>query len=102
MEVVLEGVRELRFTDGAPVRAASGVARFGDGFLVAQDDATHAAWFRDGPATRVRLLPPNGGRDTFDEASGTKHLKPDLEAACEVTTHAPGCCSSARARRLSG
>ena len=61
MEVVLEGVRELRFTDGAPVRAASGVARFGDGFLVAQDDATQAAWFRDGPATRVRLLPPNGG-----------------------------------------
>jgi len=87
MEVVLEGVRELRFTDGAPVRAASGVARFGDGFLVAQDDATHAAWFSDGPATPVRLLPPSEGRDTFDEASGTKHLKPDLEAACEVTTH---------------
>ncbi len=87
MEIVLEGVRELRFTDGAPVRAASGVARFGDGFLVAQDDATHAAWFSDGPATPVRLLPPSEGRDTFDEASGTKHLKPDLEAACEVTTH---------------
>ena len=90
MEIVLEGVRELHFTDGAPVRAASGVARFGDGFLVAQDDATHAAWFRDGPATPVRLLPPTRGRDTFDEASGTKHLKPDLEAACEVTARDAG------------
>ena len=86
MKVALDGVRELRFEDGAPVRAASGVAPFGDGFLVAQDDATHAAWFRDGPATPVRVLPPNQGREAFDEASGTKHLKPDLEAACEVTT----------------
>lgn len=86
MKIVLDGVRDLHFVDGAPVRAASGVAPFGDGFLVAQDDATHAAWFRDGPATPVRLLPPKQGRETFDEASGTKHLKPDLEAACEVTT----------------
>lgn len=84
MEIVLEGVRELRFADGSPVRAASGVARLGDGFVVAQDDATHAAWFRGGSATPVRLLPAKEGRETFDEASGTKHLKPDLEAACEV------------------
>ena len=90
MKIVLDGVRDLRFVDGTPVRAASGVAPFGEGFLVAQDDATHAAWFRDGRATPVRLLPPRQGRETFDEASGTKHLKPDLEAACEVTTDGAG------------
>ncbi len=85
MDVELIRVRELRFADGSPVRAASAVARFHGGFLVAQDDATHAAWLRGDRAEPVRLLPPEQGRDTFDEASGTKHLKPDLEAAFEVT-----------------
>ena len=84
MDVELTRVSELRFRDGAPVRAASAVARFHDGFLVAQDDATHAAWLRGEQADPVRLLPPEQGRETFDEASGTKHLKPDLEAAFEV------------------
>ena len=84
MQIDLEDVTELRFSDGSPVRAASAVARFGDGFLVAQDDATHGAWFRDGAATAVRLLPGVQGLETFEDASGTKHLKPDLEAACEV------------------
>lgn len=85
MDVELTRVRELRFRDGTPVRAASAVARFREGFLVAQDDATHAAWLRGEEAERVRLLPPEQGHETFDEASGTKHLKPDLEAALEVT-----------------
>ena len=58
---------------------------FGHGFLVVSDDATHAAWFRAGTVTAVRLLPPVDGHEVFDEASGTKHLKPDLEAACQVT-----------------
>ena len=84
MEIVVEDVRRLRFDDGSPVRAASAVAAWGDGFLVVQDDATHAAWCRDGATTRVRMLPPVDGLDVFDEASGTKHLKPDLEAACRV------------------
>ena len=66
------------------MRAASAVVRFGGGHLVVPDDATHAAWFRGGTVTRVRLLPDVAGRDVFDEASGTKHLKPDLEAACQV------------------
>ena len=35
--------------------------------------------------TPVRLLAPVGGYELFDEASGTKHLKPDFEAACQVT-----------------
>jgi hypothetical protein len=84
MQVDIESVDRLRFADGSPVRAASAVVPFGDGFLVAQDDATHAAWERERDVTPVRLFPPIRGLDVFDEASGTKHLKPDLEAACSV------------------
>ncbi|NYJ00401.1 hypothetical protein HNR19_001099 [Nocardioides thalensis] len=82
MDIQLEAVEELRFPDGSPVRAASAVAPLGDGFVVVQDDATHGAWYRGGTARAVRLLPPVAGLDQFEEASGTKHLKPDLEAAC--------------------
>jgi hypothetical protein len=66
------------------VSAASGIAPFGDGWLVVQDDATSAAWCRGDRVSRVRLLPPIDGRDRFTEAEGTKHLKPDLEVACPV------------------
>jgi hypothetical protein len=61
-----------------------GVAPLGDGWLVAQDDAAHAAWLRDGRAERVRLVPSVEGHDVFTSAAGTKHLKPDMEAACPV------------------
>jgi hypothetical protein len=54
MQIEIEQVERLRFDHGGPVRAASAVAGFGDGFLVVQDDATHAAWFIDGRATAVR------------------------------------------------
>ncbi|RHW26532.1 hypothetical protein D0Z08_14515 [Nocardioides immobilis] len=84
MDIEVEGVERLRHADGSPVRAASALAPLGDGFLVVQDDAAHGAWFRAGSASAVRLLPPVDGHDLFDEASGTKHLKPDLEAACVV------------------
>jgi len=84
MQIEIEGVERLRFDHGGPVRAASAVTAFGNGFLVVQDDATHAAWFLDGRATAVRLLPPVEGLEAFDELSATKHLKPDLEAACAV------------------
>ncbi|MFC7726842.1 DUF6910 family protein [Nocardioides sp. GCM10028917] len=86
MEVEVFGAERLRFADGSPVRAASAVVPLGDGHLVVSDDATHAAWFRRGeqPA-RVRLLPPVDGHEVFDEESGTKDLKPDLETACEVS-----------------
>jgi hypothetical protein len=67
------------------VRAASAVAALGDGFLVVQDDATHAAWMRSGSVASVRVLPAVEGHEVFAESAGTKHLKPDLEAACEVT-----------------
>lgn len=80
-------VEELWFGPGDPVRAASGVARLGDGWLVAQDDAVHAAWWRPpfGLLGRLRLLPSRDELDVFSEAAGTKHLKPDLETACSVT-----------------
>lgn len=84
MDVDVEGVRHLRFDDGAPVRAASAVARLGDGWLVAQDDATHAAWVRPAGVERLRVLPPVAGLDTFEADAGTKRLKPDLEAALHV------------------
>jgi hypothetical protein len=87
MHVVVEDVTPLRFDDGAPVRAASAVVAFAGGWLVAQDDATHAAWVRDGSVTRVRTLPPVSGLDTFEESAGTKHLKPDLEGAFVVPGH---------------
>ncbi|MGY1607999.1 MULTISPECIES: DUF6910 family protein [unclassified Geodermatophilus] len=84
MRVETTGVRGLRFDDGTPVTAASGIAPLGDGLLVVQDDATHAAWQRPGGTRPVRLLPPVEGHDRFSEAAGTKSLKPDLEVACPV------------------
>ena len=84
LSVQIESVRALRFDDGSPVRAASGVAPLGDGWLVAQDDAAHAAWLRDASVERVRVVPSVEGHDVFSSAAGTKHLKPDLEAACPV------------------
>ncbi|MGY1814606.1 DUF6910 family protein [Blastococcus sp. SYSU D00820] len=77
----MDGIGSLRFDDGTPVTAASGIAPFGDGWLVAQDDATSAAWVRAGGVTAVRVLPPVDGLDRFREDEGTKHLKPDLEVA---------------------
>jgi hypothetical protein len=85
VRVEIEDVRALRFDDGTPVRAASAVAPLGDGWLVAQDDATHAAWRRGSSVVPVRVLPPVQGCEVFSEAANTKHLKPDFEAACEVT-----------------
>ncbi|WNV76771.1 DUF6910 family protein [Geodermatophilus sp. DSM 44513] len=82
MRISVAGVRALRFDDGTPVTAASAVAPLGEGFLVAQDDSTVAAWLRGDSVTALRLLPPVEGLDRFSEAAGTKRLKPDLEVAC--------------------
>ena len=90
LTIEVTGRRRLRFDDGSPVRAASAVAPLGDGWLVAQDDAVHAAWVRPPGTRRLRLLPPVDGHDVFSSTAGTKHLKPDLEAACPVRTAAGG------------
>ncbi|WP_244929312.1 hypothetical protein [Nocardioides sp. W7] len=86
MRVEVAARTALRFEDGTPVRAASGVVEYDTGWLVVQDDATHACLLTTPTAagTPLRLLPPVDGHDSFDEAAGTKHLKPDLEAACAV------------------
>lgn len=84
MRVDVSTVRPLLFDDGSPVRAASAIAPLDGGWLVAQDDAAHAAWLHGGQVHRVRVLPPVAGHDVFSSADGTKPLKPDLEAACAV------------------
>ncbi len=81
MRIDVENVSELRFDTGLPVRAASALAPFGDGWLIVQDDATHAAWQRPGGVTPVRVVPAVDGHELFSSAEGTKHLKPDFEAA---------------------
>jgi hypothetical protein len=106
MRVFVDDVRALRFDDGTPVTAASGIAPLGEGWLVAQDDSTFAAWLHDGAATPVRVLPPVQGLDRFSEAAGTKRLKPDLEVACPAELDgAPGVLllgSGSTARRMRG
>jgi hypothetical protein len=84
MHIEVENETRLWFAPGSPVRAASAIAAFGDGWLVAQDDATHAAWLRPEGVTAVRVVEPVEGHDTFSSAEGTKHLKPDFEAAVVV------------------
>lgn len=87
MRVTVQQAWDLRFDSGEPVRAASAIAPFAGGWLVAQDDATHAAYLRDGSVRPVRVLPAVGGHEVFSAAAGTKARKPDLEAACAVTVH---------------
>ena len=87
MKIELTDTWPLCFADGAPVRAASGLARLGERWLVVQDDATHGCLWDGHGCSPVRLLPAVDGLDHFDEASGTKELKPDLEA---VVTLADG------------
>jgi hypothetical protein len=84
MRVELEGTTDLRFGDGSPVRSASAMAPFGDGWLIVQDDATHAAWQRPGGIVAVRVIDAVGGHETFSAAAGTKYLKPDFESAFAV------------------
>ncbi len=90
--ITMAGHRRLVFDDGRPVRAASAIARLGDGWLVVQDDGTHGAWWRGShgdwwnhpTVTEVRLLAAVDGHEHFSSRAGTKHLKPDFEAACEM------------------
>ncbi len=84
MRIEVEHESVLRFVTGSPVRGASAIAPLGGGWLVAQDDATHAAWHRPEGTTPIRVLPEVDGHEVFSSAAGTKHLKPDFEAACEI------------------
>ena len=84
MRIEVEHEAALRFETGTPVSAASAIAPLGDGWLVVQDDATHAAWHRPAATTAVRVVDTVDGHEVFSAAAGTKHLKPDFEAACRV------------------
>ncbi len=85
MRLVVQAQSPMVFDDGSPVRAASAIAPFSGGWLVVQDDATHAAWCRPGSVTAVRVVEAVDGFEVFSSAAGTKHLKPDFEAACAVS-----------------
>ena len=86
MDCTVDSFQRLRFADGRPLRSASGVARFGAGWLIVQDDSNHAGFFSAGQGSlrRLRIFPPTQGLDTFSEAAGTKHIKADLEAVCDL------------------
>ncbi|WP_030438043.1 DUF6910 family protein [Actinoplanes subtropicus] len=84
MRLVVAERQTLTFPDGSPVRAASAIVSFGGGWLVVQDDSTHAAWLHAGTIDPVRVVEPVDGLEVFSEVAGTKHLKPDFEAACAV------------------
>jgi hypothetical protein len=101
VRVFVDYVRALRFDDGTPLTAASGIAPLGDGWLIAQDDSTFAAWRRAGSVVPVRVLPPVEGHDRFSEAAGTKRLKPIWRPRVRSrSTASRPFCSWGRARRL--
>lgn len=89
LSVRVVATRRLLYADGADartdrpahVRAASGLAWWGERLAIAQDDASFIALYD--PATR-RVdhldLPATGGRRQFDDLHGNKSAKLDLEA----------------------
>lgn len=102
MRVEVRTTRTLVFDDGSPVRAASALVAYADGWLIAQDDSTLGALWRGEGVVPVRLLDPIEGLDSFSPDEGTKHLKPDLESACVLpdgTTIVLGSGSTSARRR---
>ena len=72
-----------RASDGLPahVRAASAVRRFGGRLVIVQDDVDALAVLEVSGAVRPVLLPARvAGQRVFDEESGNKRHKLDLEA----------------------
>ncbi|MEQ1501025.1 MAG: hypothetical protein ABMB14_02290 [Myxococcota bacterium] len=63
------------------VRAASALVAHRGGWVVAQDDVLAAAVITELDATLVLLPTEPDGMRSFDARLGTKHRKPDLEAA---------------------
>lgn len=64
------------------VRAASAIRRLGSRLIVIQDDVNALAVMDASRRIMPLLMPPGAdGRRSFDDATGNKHLKTDLEAA---------------------
>ena len=106
MRVFVDDVRPLRFDDGTPVTAASGIAPLGDGWLIAQDDATFAAWRRAdgghaaaGAAARGRPRPVlRGGGDQAPQAGPRGGLPGEVDGEPAVLLLGSG----STARRMRG
>ncbi len=69
---------------GPHVRAASGLARLGDGLLIAQDDMSVLAIRHADGRLSTRALPARDGHHSFDAELGNVHRKPDLEACASL------------------
>jgi len=70
---------------GPHVRAASGLARLGDGLLIAQDDMSILVLRDSEGRLSTRPLPARDGQRAFDAEHGNLHLKPDLEACASLS-----------------
>lgn len=87
LRAVLAEQVQLRYSAATPglpphVRAASAVRSWKGGLIVIQDDVNALAFARPTGLATALLLPPGpGGLWHFEERSGTKALKMDLEAA---------------------
>jgi len=82
--VALKYPRESAPVSGMPpfVRAASALRRFGNRFVIVQDDVDALAVLDAEGRIEPALLPLHAsGVRSFGEAAGTKHWKMDLEAA---------------------
>ncbi|MDQ3257789.1 MAG: hypothetical protein M3R15_28530 [Acidobacteriota bacterium] len=73
----------------AHVRAGSGLARIGNYFAVAQDDANFIALIdcESGEVSAIALPAGVAGRRQFDDRRGNKRFKMDLES-CALVSHA--------------
>lgn len=89
LSAVLTDLRPLLYSDGgslsedrpAHVRAASAVRRYRDRLVIVQDDVNVLAVHAIAAGTKALLLPVGpAGRRTFDEQTGNKKAKMDLEA----------------------
>lgn len=89
LEVIVQGLTPLVYARGASaeadvpdhVRAASSVRRSRARLVIVQDDVNVLALHDAAGRTAAVLLPVGErGRRTFDEESGNKHAKMDLEA----------------------
>jgi hypothetical protein len=88
----IEVIEELPLKfGGAQVRAASALVPFWDGFLIAQDDANHAMFLRNGSLQAVRLFADTHG-DTYSKETHNKQWKPDLECGLRFHWSAEAIC----------
>src|SRR5215218_13333 len=79
-ELVIRGCSDAATPKGGgpSFTASSGIAAVGAGWLIAQDDATFAAWLDGGSVTPARVLPPASRRLRQTVGSDRAACRPDL------------------------